>query len=390
MSPLLLIGLAAFALLGHGYLWVDIVNRFHAWSGPRSVVDGVTLLCLLFFMTLPLLMLFYWSEWAWTSPEPIPASSLWLRYYYYFCAFWGITKLFLSGIFRYTTDNPKTLVAWRQEDLGVASLIGQETFVGKFPQWLAKVPGNQVVQLTVDHKKLAIPQLHANHEGLRIAHISDLHMTGSLGPAWYQIVADQVNQLQADVIAITGDLVEKEACWPWLADSLGTLRAKYGVYFIMGNHDYYIDTDHTSKLLEDQGLICLSQRWIETAWNDIPVILAGNERPWSSQVTDLSGAPAKNSEGSPLRLILMHTPDEFAWACDHEADLALAGHTHGGQLRFPLLGPIVCPSRFGTRYACGVFRRGNTVMHVTRGISGKTPLRWNCPPEIALLELVRG
>jgi predicted MPP superfamily phosphohydrolase len=69
-------------------------------------------------------------------------------------------------------------------------------------------------------------------------------------------------------------------------------------------------------------------------------------------------------------------------------DLALAGHTHGGQVQFPVLGVIGSPSLHGTRYACGVFCRGETVLHVTRGLSGQTPLRWRCPPEVALLELV--
>lgn len=66
----------------------------------------------------------------------------------------------------------------------------------------------------------------------------------------------------------------------------------------------------------------------------------------------------------------------------------LAGHTHGGQVQLPLLGVIMSPSLHGTRYACGVFRRGRTVMHVTRGVGGETPLRWRCPPELALLELI--
>ena len=84
----------------------------------------------------------------------------------------------------------------------------------------------------------------------------------------------------------------------------------------------------------------------------------------------------------------MHTPDQFDWAVNHGVDLALAGHTHGGQVCFPLLGAVASPSLYGTRFAGGTFRQGDTVMHVTRGISGETPLRWNCPPEIAVLELV--
>jgi predicted MPP superfamily phosphohydrolase len=72
---------------------------------------------------------------------------------------------------------------------------------------------------------------------------------------------------------------------------------------------------------------------------------------------------------------------------NHEFDLVMAGHNHGGQVRLPALGAILAPSRSGTRYAGGVFRRGQTILHVSRGTSSLTPFRWNCPPEIALLVL---
>jgi predicted MPP superfamily phosphohydrolase len=65
----------------------------------------------------------------------------------------------------------------------------------------------------------------------------------------------------------------------------------------------------------------------------------------------------------------------------------LAGHNHGGQIRFPLIGPLISPSKWGTRYASGVFAEGNTIMHVSRGLSGEHPYRWNCPPELAKLVL---
>jgi predicted MPP superfamily phosphohydrolase len=85
--------------------------------------------------------------------------------------------------------------------------------------------------------------------------------------------------------------------------------------------------------------------------------------------------------------LLAHSPDQFGWAQANEVDLMLAGHNHGGQVCLPLLGPIVAPSLHGVRYGSGTFRAGNTVMHVSRGTSSLTPLRWNCPPEIAVLTL---
>jgi len=403
VSLFLSLGLLLLAALGHGYLWTDAVNRLHAWSGPRWLIDALTYLSFLAFLVLPVAVAMLWNDAVlidtvlYDENMSLPPSR-WALSYFYFCTAWGVYSLIVNNLRRFATDNPRALLDWQQEYLDIDEQLGIEVLRAGLPQLIAKIPGNQVLQLTVDRKRLAIPQLHPKHEGLKIAHLSDLHMIGSLGLRWFEVVAEQVNELQPDVIAITGDIVEKEACWPWLASSLGILQAKYGVYFILGNHDFYIDTNHTKKLLVDQGLICLSECWVETEWNGVAVILAGSERPWAPQAEDLPTVPSHNTEQlsteqlstdtAQLRLMLMHTPDEYHWACQQNAHLALAGHLHGGQLRFPLLGPIACPSRFGTRYACGVFRQEDTVLHVSRGISGKTPLRWNCPPEIAMLELV--
>ena len=368
---------------------MDVVNRFHAWPGPRKIVDFATNVCMLAFMVIPLVVLASWSELEPTLLTNSPFSVFSLKAYLMLCAGWGAMKLVISWAFRYAANNSATLIEWKQAKADLTAPFSDDDLHGNVSKFLTKVPGNQVLKLSIDCKRLAIPNLNQDLEGLRIAHISDLHMTGRIGPKWYEYVTEQVNQLEPDVIAITGDIVENEACWSWLANSLGKLSAKHGVYFILGNHDFYIDTNKTTKLLEDLGLICLSNRRVEVEWNGVPVILAGNERPWQPRVADLSATADEKVGPAPLRLFLMHSPDEIDWACQQQAGLALAGHTHGGQLRFPVLGPIACPSRYGTRYACGVFRHGDTVMHVTRGVSGKTPLRWNCPPEIALLELVR-
>jgi predicted MPP superfamily phosphohydrolase len=88
-----------------------------------------------------------------------------------------------------------------------------------------------------------------------------------------------------------------------------------------------------------------------------------------------------------FRVLLAHTPDRFTWARSENFDLVLAGHTHGGQLRFPLIGPVVCPSWHGTKYACGYFYKEPTLMHVSRGTGSLFPLRLDCPPEITRLVL---
>jgi predicted MPP superfamily phosphohydrolase len=119
----------------------------------------------------------------------------------------------------------------------------------------------------------------------------------------------------------------------------------------------------------------------------MPFVLGVNELPWFEPASNFDVVPRHDESGLPLRILLAHSPDEFKWAQANEVDLMLAGHLHGGQVRLPLLGAIVSPSRYGVRYALGVFTAGNTVMHVSRGTGSLTPLRYNCPPEISLLTL---
>ena len=387
MSPGLSICLLVLATLGHGYLWTDPVNYVHSWSGPRKLVDALSWACFAAFLVLPLALLWHWNRVGLFGGSPPDGFAKLLQYYLCFCFAWGFVHLIRIVAYTRATDRPQVLVDWQQQRIDVPFEDPNELLREGLPQLLAKVPFNQILQPTVDRKRLAIPRLNSKLVGLKIAHISDLHMVNRIEQPWFEFICDQVNQLKPDVTCITGDIVEKETCWPWLATSLGKLHAPLGVYFIIGNHDFYIDTSYTKQLLEQQGLVCLSERWIATKWNGAPVQIAGNELPWSEQAADLGNAPATTDLGEPFRLALMHAPDQLPWACQHQVDLALAGHTHGGQLRFPLLGPIISPSCYGTRYASGVFKHVQTVMHVTRGVTGKTPLRWNCPPEIALLEL---
>ena len=110
------------------------------------------------------------------------------------------------------------------------------------------------------------------------------------------------------------------------------------------------------------------------------LFLAGNERPWFRALPELP-----SSDPDTFRLLLSHSPDQFPWAKRHGFHLMLAGHTHGGQIRFPWIGPIVTASRFGVRYASGFYFEPPTVLHVSRGISGVQTIRLNCPPELAKL-----
>ena len=384
MTALLFLGAAVVALIGHGYFWVAIVNRMHGLGGSQLLKDSVTFACMVCFLAIPVYVLLNGKavQAQWYSSS-VTEAVLAVRYFQG-CLLMCLGELVVKTLWSPGRDHPSTLLSVDSEFVKAAQTSDRNIYRGTYPRVLSAIPGNQSTQVRIDRKKLVVSRLDSAHQGLRIAHVSDFHMTGRLDVSWYKMVVEQVNQLQPDVIALTGDIVESPDCVAWLESTICQLKARLGVYFILGNHDKFVDTARTKLILANAGHVCVSGQCLETLWNGTAVLLAGNERPWFSEVGQW---PVRESENAPLRVALQHTPDQWDWSCRHDVDLVLAGHTHGGQICFPVLGAVACPSLYGTRYAAGVFRRGNCVMHVTRGLSGKTPLRWRCPPEIALLEL---
>ncbi len=220
--------------------------------------------------------------------------------------------------------------------------------------------------------------------------LSDLHFSGRVGQEFFHEAVRLANELQPDLVALTGDLIDKTRCLSWIAPTLGRLVARYGAYYVLGNHDLRVNVGRLRTELSRAGLIDLGGSWRIIEMNGRSIALAGNELPWIRRATDKSQCPMTAHGGEPFRVLLAHTPDQFAWAHRQGFDLMLAGHTHGGQIRFPVVGPIVAPSRHGVRYAGGTFYEPPTVMHVSRGLSSLMPLRINCRPELTLLVLRAG
>jgi len=376
----------ALAALGHGLLWTGIVNRLHGLAGPRPLIKLATVMCGVALAAIPIaLAVRHWPE-AGSAFKPFAADD-WTAAYLWLCVAIGAVSLAIKPWIESQRCDQSVLVKWTADCRNCTEALGSKPLSGAFARLLGCIPGNESLSVSIDRKRLALPRLPLELEGLTIAHLSDLHMTGRVGLEYFKYLVRQVNDLRPDVIVITGDIIEHQSCWPWLEKSLGQLCAPLGVYFILGNHDAFIDVQRTRRILVDAGMTCLSGRWVRAEWNGAAVTLGGNELPWMPPAAPLEELPPRRDDEVEFRLVLCHTPDQFAWCRRADVDLALAGHTHGGQVQLPLLGVLASPSLFGTRYACGLFRRGSTVLHVSRGIGGETPLRWRCPPEVALLEL---
>jgi hypothetical protein len=409
----MLLAILILGAIGHVILWVALVNRAHGLGIDRRWVDLLTGLCGTLFVVLPIAVAAAIAEWL----SPTVAASLNLANgvhqiatalawsYLAACAVVCIAAAIQRWRWSRHPERHGAVFSNHTSCINVADEVNEPLTAPGVPRWLSRVPGNEALTVCVQEKELAIPRLPSkvgpsspsglaaravplgSQRLLRIVHISDLHMSGRIARAYFEHVVEQVNRCDADLVAITGDLIERETCLDWVPSTFGRLRASAGVYYVLGNHDRHVDKTRLTAALDHAGLIYLGGTWRELTIRDTPLILAGNELPWYGPAADLGACPRHDARGLPLRIVLAHSPDQFGWAQANEVDLILAGHNHGGQVCLPLLGPIVAPSLHGVRYASGTFSTDSTVLHVSRGTSSLTPFRWNCPPEIAVLTL---
>jgi predicted MPP superfamily phosphohydrolase len=390
MSYLLLLLLLA-AALGHVIFWAAIVNRTHGIGIQRRVIDGITAICAAMMAGVPLAIAAVFWKWlsgdeTWGGPFVGAVIWIYLGAMALCCIYAGIDRLWRALHW----EHRGALIENHTARVDMRAPASESHTAPGIPSLLARVPLNEVLELQVHEKRLLLSRLPAGHAELRIAHISDLHMSGRIRRSYFERAVEEVNRLEPDLIAITGDIVDREACVAWLPETLGKLRAPAGVYYVRGNHDRRIRQEPLVTMLAALGIVHLGGICHEVTVRGTPLVLAGNELPWFGPAPQSADIPPRTESGLPLRILLAHGPDQFTWAAEHDFDLMLAGHNHGGQIRMPILGAILAPSLSGTRYACGVFRRGDTVLHVSRGTGSLTPVRWNCPPEIALLQLAPG
>jgi len=254
--------------------------------------------------------------------------------------------------------------------------------------------------LVITEYRLVPPNWPDSHR-LSITVVADLHAGGpNMGIARVRQVVDAAQALHSDLIVILGDyfathrfITEHVPNAAWAAE-LGRLKARLGVYAILGNHDWWHDVDGVRKALAAVNIPLLE--------NDVVLIDHNGRRFWLAGlgdqlaywlgpshfqgVDDLPGTLKRVTTGDPV-ILLAHEPDIFVDVPSRVA-LTLAGHTHGGQIVLPLIPPVWAPSEYGARFAYGHIVESCRHMIVSGGLGcSKVPLRLNMPPEIVRVTL---
>jgi len=238
----------------------------------------------------------------------------------------------------------------------------------------------------VVEREVRLEGLPRAFDGLRIAHLSDLHV-GTLTPkSWGLRWAAAANAREPDIAVVTGDLVTSGTEFAEdVAEVIGALRAKDGVYTSLGNHDYF-GAEHEiikavaarSRVLRNEGLVI--ERDSAKLW------LAAIDDTWTRR-DDVRAAMAGRPEGAPT-VLLAHDPSRFDAAAEAGANLVLSGHTHGGQIAFPFLSRVLSLASLAHPYNVGFYRRGRSTLYVHPGL-GTTgpPMRLGAAPEVTILVL---
>ncbi len=258
--------------------------------------------------------------------------------------------------------------------------------------------------LEVTRPSVRLPDLPPYLDGVTIAQLSDLHVTSQSDADLARRAVEATNRLHPDLIVLTGDYVSRSADYIVMcAEALRPLEAPLGIYAVLGNHDVWTDADHVAEGLAEVGITVLRDQ-------AMPLDL-GEARLWLVGIDDMGrtnrpGVRCDAFEGlwqralvrggemldalppDEPRLLLVHNPDVHEVLTARRVDLALSGHTHGGQVRLPLLGAPVLPSCYGNKYAQGLVQAPHWPVYVNRGLGTVSPpVRLNCRPEVTLLTL---
>lgn len=210
------------------------------------------------------------------------------------------------------------------------------------------------------NESVSIPSSAIGPDGLQFLVVSDLHCNSQEKLNLIKSIFEKLSDETFDAVLVLGDLSENSRMLPELIGTLAKLPNRHGIFLVRGNHDFL----KSRQILIEDFANRHSIKILSNTFDSIPELgieLIGLEYP-----PDHSQIPPKS--GHNLRLGLTHTPDNIITYSKLGADIVVAGHSHGGWFRLPVLGPLLIPSRLGRFLNAGWFRRENTLMYITTGL----------------------
>lgn len=251
---------------------------------------------------------------------------------------------------------------------------------------VARTALDEANTLTVEEVPIELDRLPSKLDGLKVIHLSDIHHSRFTDLEHISRAVDIANKLKPDVVFLTGDYVSHDADYiAPVAEVLGGLESEFGTFACLGNHDHWTDAELVTDLLRGEGIKVLINEGLRFEARGSSFWLAGVD-DYMAGKTDVPAA-LHGSFPDEMKLLLAHNPVIFRQSVRANIDLTLSGHTHGGQIKMKIRQPErrILPRR---KLSSGLHYRKESQIYITRGIGTVVvPARYQCPPEITLLEL---
>lgn len=271
--------------------------------------------------------------------------------------------------------------------------------------------------LIIDRVDVPLPQQFVGLHDVRILHCSDLHLSGANRKIEYFF--DNLGSIESEIAIISGDLIDTERGISVCIDCLSKLKAKYGIYISLGNHDRYRlglkeflfyhwskkismnNIDHFFAQLLNRGMTVLFNEIRLIAINGVGVDLIGIEAPLGydrfkgqglfRQALQRLDSVVDKAHTNNFSILISHIPDLIQGLNLNKINLILSSHTHGGQIRLPWVGPLFTNSKFQRKYCQGIFKYNDAYLHISTGlgVSAITPFRLMSPPRATVISLKR-
>ncbi|MBP7416691.1 MAG: metallophosphoesterase [Pyrinomonadaceae bacterium] len=248
----------------------------------------------------------------------------------------------------------------------------------------AKSAMDEANSLSLERVEIRLKRLPPKLDGFKIIQLSDTHHSPFTSLEHIERAIKIANRLRPDMFLLTGDYVshDREYIAP-VAAALGRLKSRYGTYACLGNHDHWTDADLVTELFRGEGINVLVNQGFRFETRRGSFWIAGVDDHMVGK-TDVP-ASLRGSFPDEMKLLLAHNPIIFREAARYGVDLTLSGHTHGGQIKLRDDEKRILPQR---KLKAGLHTRRNSQVYITRGIGTVVvPMRYQCPPEISLLEL---
>jgi len=243
--------------------------------------------------------------------------------------------------------------------------------------------------IEITRVEIAIPNLPPAFDGYAILQISDLHAGSHLSRMSTEERLRQARELKKDLVVFTGDLSSRSSYVDSAAAAVAELGAPDGIVAVLGNHDHWVGEGRVARALAEHGVTVLANSHLRLSRNGDDIWLVGVQDCSYIRRDDLPRALDGVPQGATA-IAITHSPDLVSQPEASRLALILAGHTHGGQMVFPWIGPLYVPTKLGRRRMSGLLEVNGRQLFITRGLGEVTlPTRLNCPPELALLTLRR-